>query len=68
MQRVEKGKVYDLGVPLDQFSYKFAGHSQLTAAHISARKAAMGSIRDARRAGSHAASRATAARADETAA
>lgn len=27
MQRVEKGKVYDLGVPLDQFSYKFAGHS-----------------------------------------
>ena len=27
MQRVEKGKVYDLSVPLDQFSYKFAGHS-----------------------------------------
>ena len=27
MQAVEKGKVYDLGVPLDQFSYKWPGHS-----------------------------------------
>jgi hypothetical protein len=27
MRRVENGKVYDLSVPLDQFSYKFAGHS-----------------------------------------
>ncbi|MEX2303238.1 MAG: hypothetical protein WD733_20010, partial [Bryobacterales bacterium] len=27
LQSVKTGKVYDLGVPLDQFSYKFAGHS-----------------------------------------
>ena len=27
LRSVKKGNVYDLGVPLDQFSYKFAGHS-----------------------------------------
>ena len=27
LSSVKAGKVYDLGVPLDQFSYKFAGHS-----------------------------------------
>jgi kynurenine formamidase len=27
LQSVKTGKVYDLGVPVDQFSYKFAGHS-----------------------------------------
>ena len=27
LRSTKTGKVYDLGVPLDQFSYKFAGHS-----------------------------------------
>ncbi len=27
LRSAKTGKVYDLGVPLDQFSYKFAGHS-----------------------------------------